>query len=591
MLSQHTTPIKVSQEAAAKLPRWGLITLLAVFTLSGFFATDLWTPRDIDSFGAAWLTASGAGSTWLLPHLGNQVLASTGPLTLWVTAIFLQTLGSLGLGWLSDVACLRLASSFWFTVSVTALWFSAFRLAMLPEAKPMAFAFGGEAKPKDFARSMADSAVMLLIATFGIITRQHEAVPDSALIAIAALNLLSLTIAIRHPARGSLLCALSVSLAVLACTLFAGVWLLIQSLIVLATLPSAARVRDVRLIILVLGSILGSLLWPAVAWYSDPQLAQSWFSDWAITQVDHFGPAGASTYLWFAKHSLWFLLPLWPLMVAGLVGWKFRLAQSFLFVPLVVTLVTFLGVVFSSKQSADSVFLACLPALSVFAAFSLLVLRRGWENILDWFGITIFSLGALTVWLYWIAWFTGLPPKMHQSIVHLAPNALPAFDWGFVCAILVSLAWIALLVWRITHRPVIVWRGPWINAMGITVVSIVALGLFHTATNDYRSLQPTVQKLDTLLTESGWQSQDCVRASQFSPEQIGVFRFYSQGPLTKLTNKASCRWTLLRENSPNSTLPSLTPMVSRPRSSEYYYVLQSSESSTQPLITVTKAHE
>lgn len=77
MLSQHTTPIKVSQEAAAKLPRWGLITLLAVFTLSGFFATDLWTPRDIDSFGAAWLTASGAGSTWLLPHLGNQVLAST----------------------------------------------------------------------------------------------------------------------------------------------------------------------------------------------------------------------------------------------------------------------------------------------------------------------------------------------------------------------------------------------------------------------------------------------------------------------------------------------------------------------------------
>lgn len=254
MLSQRSTPIKLSQEAALKLPRAGLWLVLVCFAFIGFFADDLWTPRDIDSFGAAWLLAQQPLSAWLMPMGFGEMLTEAGPLTTWLSATFMLTVGEQGLGLLSNILCLRLASVFWFTLSTFAIWESAYRLAVRPEAQPIAFAFGGEARPKDFARAIADSAVLLFLATFGILTRQHEAVPDTALLAITALNLFSLTIAVKRPLIGSILAGISVTASILASTLFAGVWLLAQSLIVIATLSQSPRKRDLCLVALLLST-------------------------------------------------------------------------------------------------------------------------------------------------------------------------------------------------------------------------------------------------------------------------------------------------------------------------------------------------
>lgn len=574
MLNQRSTPIKLSQEAALKLPRWALLLLLAVFALSGLFADDLWTPRDIDSFGAAYTLVSQPFSAWLLPAAHGEVLAETGPLTSWLSAGLMRLLGSHGWGVIDNVIALRLASLFWFTLSATALWYSTFRLAIRPEAQPIAFAFGGEARPKDFARSIADCAVLLFVATFGILTRQHEAVPDTALIAISAANLFSLTYALKRPFAGSLLAGLSVALCILASTLFAGVWLLAQSLIVLSTLTSQPRTRDMALM-LVIGVSAGVFaLWPLAAYLMDGPAMLRWFSAWSITQMDHFGPAGLSTYLWFAKHSLWFLLPLWPLVLTGLCRWGRRLVQPFLFLPAIVIAVTALGVVFSSRQSADSVFLSCLPALTVFAAFSLLTIKRGWENTLDWFGLTIFSLATLTIWLYWFAWNTGVPPKMYQSVVHLAPTVRPVLDRGFVLAFLASIIWLTILAWRLTHRPVLIWRGPWINALGMTVVTAVGFGLFHLPTTEYRSMAPVAHSLDKLIVQAGWQSDQCVQAVRINPETIAVLQYYGGGPLDSLTRNETCPIVVVRASSSAPvSLPNYAPAAGRARSGELFYVL------------------
>lgn len=576
MLSQRSTPIKLSQEAALKLPRAGFWLLLAVFALSGFFADALWTPRDIDSFGAAWLLSKQPLSQWLMPMAYGEVLAENGPLTAWLSGLFMVTVGEQGLGLLTDVLCLRLSALVWFTLSTWAIWNGAFRLAIRPEAQPIAFAFGGEAQPKDFARSIADSAVLLFMATFGILTRQHEAVPDTALLAITALNLWSLTFALKRPLWGSVLAGISVAASIIGSTLFAGVWLLAQSLIVISTLSQSAKKRDMCLLALVVTAGVLFLLWPAFAWWQNSELAQVWFAEWALTQTNHFGPAGLATYLWFAKHSLWFLLPLWPLVLTGLFRWGRRLGQPFLFLPVVVVAVTLLGVVFSSRQSTDSVFLACLPALTVFAAFSLLTIKHGWENVLDWFGLTIFSLAGLTLWLYWIAWLTGMPPKMHQSIVHLAPTVRPAWDIGWVCAALVTVAWIALLVWRLTHRPVLIWRGPWINASGMTMAMVVAFGLFHAPTTEFRSLAPVAHSLDKLLVQAGWQSGQCVQAVKLSPELMALFQHYGSAPLKSLTREAGCPLAIVRSSSSSPvTLPDFAPSAGRARSGELFYVVES----------------
>ena len=46
MLSQRSTPVKMSQEAANKLPRWSLLSLLVIFAATGFWSTGIWTMRD-----------------------------------------------------------------------------------------------------------------------------------------------------------------------------------------------------------------------------------------------------------------------------------------------------------------------------------------------------------------------------------------------------------------------------------------------------------------------------------------------------------------------------------------------------------------
>ena len=77
----------------------------------------------------------------------------------------------------------------WFLVATTSLWYATYRLARRPEAQPVAFAFGGEANPRDYGRMLADIAVLLMLATIGIVLRMHETVAETALFAFVSMLL------------------------------------------------------------------------------------------------------------------------------------------------------------------------------------------------------------------------------------------------------------------------------------------------------------------------------------------------------------------------------------------------------------------
>ena len=44
--------------------------------------------------------------------------------------------------------------------------------------QPVAFAFGGEASPLDYARAIADAALLALIASLGLLQLGHETTPE-----------------------------------------------------------------------------------------------------------------------------------------------------------------------------------------------------------------------------------------------------------------------------------------------------------------------------------------------------------------------------------------------------------------------------
>ena len=108
MFSQRSTPARMSEEAARKLPRYALLALLCVFIFCGLTAQDLWTVRDAESFGIALGARSGSWAEALLPGSAGRALVDHGPLAGWVSADFMGLFS----GHFGDVFAYRLSSFF-----------------------------------------------------------------------------------------------------------------------------------------------------------------------------------------------------------------------------------------------------------------------------------------------------------------------------------------------------------------------------------------------------------------------------------------------------------------------------------------------
>ena len=524
MLSQRSTPVKMSQEAARKLPRWSLLALLTIFAFSGFWATGLWTLRDALSFGTASAMLDGGASAWLMPMMADSPITEAGPLAGWLTAVIIA-FGRLT-GLMGDIAAVRFAACLLFALTTAALWYGTWHLARRPEAQPIAFAFGGEASPRDYSRVVADVAVLLFVATFGILTRQHEALPDTTLLTMAALSFYGLTLGIRRPVPGAFTAGLAAGLAVVSSTLFASCWLLVLALITIQCLKAFSHHRPKRLLITIAGALAGFLPWPLLAFAVDPAQAAVWFGEWLPAQLAHFSLAGSDTYLWFARNALWYLCPIWPFAIWGLYVWRHQIRQTHILLPAAALMAGIPAVVFSSFQAYDTVFLAFLPMLSVTAAFGLVTVRRGYENVLDWFSLTIFTLGLLVLWAYWFAWLTSFAPKMAESLQMLAP--------------------------------------------GITAFSASLVGLYHTALDVNRSYEPVVKAVARNLEAKGMQPGDVVCGTGMNHGLQAVFKHYADLDVLVRARPDECRFTIDRSRS-GALLPD---SFRRPHTDEAFTVIQ-----------------
>ena len=574
MLTQRPTPAKMSKEAAQKLPRYALLLLFAVFMLGGLWIDGLWTQRDAEAFGVAYQTSAGTLKDWLLPSAAGLASVHAGPLTAWVSAFFIRLFGGLS----GDVLSYRLAALLWFAISTAALWYGTAALARRQEAQPVAFAFGGEAAPRDYSRCIADCAVLLFVATFGIVTRQHEAIADTALLSFSCLTFYGLVKTLKRPYVGAALTGAAIGGAVLASTLFAGVWLLAAAIIVNAAIHAFPASRNLRLAITTLLAVGIPALWTAAAFAAVPEAAQTWFAAWIAAQAANFGTTSFSTILWVLENFIWYLCPMWPLFVWGLYSWRRQLDRTALFLPLVVSAATALAAFFSSSQAADSVFFNCIPSMCVFSAFALPTLRRTRKDLLDWFSVSVFSLAVLTLWSYWLAWLTSFAPKMAHSIEMLAPGAEASIDGSTAAAAAASVVWFAFCAWRMTHRPDLAWRGPWLAAAGMTAVSTVLLGLFHTAIDANRSYAPVAVELAQTLKTAGLDADECVQANAL-PAGIraalayyGSIRFAPDGKGLE-SRPQRCRFAVVRNRSGLLADNMIGIPASRPHTDEIFFVI------------------
>lgn len=551
------SPSRVTEAGAAKLPRWLLLLVLALYIVPGLFGRAPWSAEDQSAFGVAWSMASGTSLQWWMPAVAGEPLPEEGPLPFWIAALFIRVLGP----WLGDIDAARLVTVFWFAIGTWALWYATYRLARRDEAQPVALAFGGEATPRDYGRMLADIALLLLIATVGVLVRLHETGAEPALLALTCVLLFALAYSLDDPWKG----AVTAGLAIAGAALTRG-WLPAGTLLVVALAFSAAfgssRLGRCALIA-VLGVGVFSL-WPVGARLAHPAEAPAYLAQWWHWNAASLRWPTSENFGWLARNVGWFAWPLWAFALWALYAWRHFFRQPHIALPLLLTAAGIVAVLVSSAPS-DREFLLAVPGMVVLAVFGVSSLRRAAEDAIDWFSLALFSFALLGAWLYFFAWNAGTPPKMAASVTRLVPGFEPQIAFfPTAIALVAAAAWSVLVVWRVRIRPPMLWTGPFMAASGMSLAWITAVSLFSPAIDYVRSYESLANVLGQQVQRAGG---GCVRALNVPTGTRAMLAHHGGIEFAAPGNESRCTIALQRD-SQRSALDNTAPPGAWTRSYE-----------------------
>jgi 4-amino-4-deoxy-L-arabinose transferase-like glycosyltransferase len=464
------SPALVTQRAVQRLPRLALLLLCAAYVLPGLFGRDPWRNADQTAFGYMLAIADGR-TGWLAPTIGGLPPEN---------AVLPHWLGAASIWLLSPLVDAPLAARVPFGLllaGVLALtWYTTFHLARTEAAQPVAFAFGGEATPIDYARTMADGALLALVASLGLLQLGHETTPELAQLFAAALVLWACAAA---PFRGwRARIAMLVGVPLLAAsgaptmaTLFgaaAGVITARSNYAAGRSFAPWAAVATMMAVVLALA--MGTWGWRVAV---EPSVKQG---------------------LLLLRMLLWFLWPVWLLALWTLWRWRQHLNKRHISLPLALAAVALLACV--AGGGFDRALMLGLPAFAVLAAFALPTLQRGASAAIDWFSVFFFSIAALAMWVTYVAMVTGMPARIAANVVKLAPGFATQFSLpSFVLALAGTLAWLALVRWRTGRHQHALWKSLVLPASGVALAWLLLMTLWLPLLDYARSNRPWVARL------------------------------------------------------------------------------------------------
>ncbi len=514
-------PAIVSSQAAQRLPRLLLLLLCVSYVLPGLLGRDPWKAADITAFGHM-LAVAQMGADWWAPAITGHPADASSPLTYWLGAVAIRFCE----GWLPAHLAVRLPFAALAASTLAATWYAAYHFSRMPAAQPVAFAFGGEASPGDYARAVADGALLALIACLGLAQLSHETTPAVVQLAALSWSMLGMAAVRRRPLLGGsalLMGLVGLSLGgapILALSVGLLAWL-VQGLMPLLkkqpledpssefSNPSRPSIRQARWLPLAITSIalllsLGAAaIGPGWNWRMElPESAQQWSS--------------------LARLFLWFGWPAWPLAAWTLWRWRGHLTHTHLAIPFMVVVLTAMATIVS--RGADRTLLAGLPPLAVLAAFALPTLKRSVGALVDWFTLLFFTGCAALIWLFWIAMQTGYPAPAAASIKRLYGTFEPTFQaLPFLIAFLATWAWVALVAWRVGRHRHPIWKSLALPAGGATLSWLLLSTLWMPLLNHVRSYTVMAQEVARVVGPGA-----CVLSNQLNPAQVVALQYHAQ---------------------------------------------------------------
>ena len=518
------TPAIVTQSAVRRLPRLALVLFCAAYVLPGFLGREPWKNADVSAFGVMLEMAIGH-SGWWNPQVLGVTVDEAGPLPYWLGAAFIKLLP-----FVSAEFAVRIPFALLLALTLTCTWYTVYHLARQPAAQPVAFAFGGEAQPTDYARALADAGLLALIACLGLAQLSHETTPDLARLAWVSLLLFAAARLAHAGSRQPIRSVIAWGIAVVALVFSGAPWiaaLLGSGLLLILWLsrrdtPTPAPETD--WLLEAPASVRNPLLWAALllaavfaaATYAGLMAAPTLQTPLAEVQWRSWG-----------KLLVWFTWPAWPLVLWTLWRWRHQLLRPHVALPLWAALVSVVDSAFSDQR--DRALMLALPALAALAAFALPTLRRSVSALVDWFTLVFFSGCALVIWVIWVAMQTGVPAKPAANVARLAPGFTPEFSFAlFAFGAVATGAWIWLVAWRAGKHRSALWKSLVLPAAGSTLCWLLLMTLWLPLLDFGRSYGPISRGVAGLVVP-----QSCVLADGLSQPQIAALQYHGKLQLVR----------------------------------------------------------
>ncbi|MDP3169353.1 MAG: hypothetical protein Q8M91_03345, partial [Polaromonas sp.] len=522
----------IAQSAVRRLPRLALLLFCVAYVLPGFLGRGPWKNADIAAFGTMRELAAG-NTSWLHPQLLGQAGEFEALAPYWLGALAIKAFP-----FLDPAFAARIPFGLLLALTLLATWYAVYYLARSPQAQPVAFAFGGEASPVDYARAIADAGLLALIASLGLAQLSHETTPALAQLAFMALVFYAMAASayrsawkIIGPALG-----LGIGLAGLALSGAPTVAVLLGAGSTLLALGSAQnnpteRVEThARRWVLLAGVLtlgVAALCWALDLWR------------WRIEIPGLEDPADRKEWRSLARLLIWFTWPAWPLAAWTLWRWRRQLTSRHVALPLWFAAVA-LGATVTTPASDRSLLLS-LPPLAALAAFALPTLKRSVASLIDWFTLLFFTGCAIIIWVIWIAMQTGMPRQPAANVAKLAPGFEPSFSWlAFLAAALATLAWAWLVRWRAGRQRAAIWKSMVLPAGGATLCWLLLMTLWLPLLDYARSYGPLSRQVAARVDP-----QACVEVFGLNSAQVAAFRYHGQLELRQAGAKATCPYLVV----------------------------------------------
>ncbi|MFZ4875014.1 ArnT family glycosyltransferase [Janthinobacterium sp. Mn2066] len=531
-------PVRLPAAATLALPRWALFALGLLYILPGLIGREPWKNDDAASFGIMWTMAHGGLNDWLWPNIAGMSMPEEGPLAFWLGAIFIKLFS-----WIDgEVFGARMSTIGIFVIGTLSVWYTAFNLGRRSDAQPLRLAFGGQPEPNDFGRTLADAAVLIYLGCLGLLAHSHDITAEALYVSLLAYLLYR---AVRYVERASLRNAALLGLALGGLTLTRG-WVTPLALVIalfLCTLflrlPPLRTLRHLALALLI-GTAL-TLLWLLPGELVRPY-GHSPLHAWMQWNYEQLSLPSVKSVQFFFRVGLWFFWPAWPFAAWAVYAWRRQHHVLHIVVPL--TFVAMLAILALGHPAPDqSQLLPLLPPLAVMAAFGLLTMKRGAINAIDWFSVMVLTICAATLWLFWFAILTGWPPKFAYNALKLVPGFKPELDViAFFVAAGATAGWVALVHWRISRQPAVLWRAVVLSSGGLILIWVLMMTLFLPELNYSKSYAGVAHQISVSLPPGN----ACI-STNVGAAQRASFAYYGRLPFATVGQR-HCELLLLQDS-------------------------------------------